>query len=585
MDVTIGKQAGSGGSAPEHSPPGSPARQARGSAGQEALDDGPGQRDGAYGTGRTDTDALLDAVLAVASGLDLDATLKEIVEAATDLVDARYGALGVVGEHGLLTKFVHTGIDAATHQLIGALPTGRGLLGVVIEDGQPLRLDDLATHPAAFGFPPHHPVMRTFLGVPVRGRGEVFGRLYLTEKRSGQGFTQSDENTVLALAAAAGVAIDNARLYEDARRRQRWLEASAEVTAELLGGGATRDALHLIASRARELTAADATLIALPEDPEASAEDVTDMVVAVSVGPEADSVSGQRIPVSGSTTGAVFADHVPRNVARLAFNLAATMGAEWGPALAVPLGTGDSLAGVVLAVRAPGSLPFDEQDLQVVSSFADQAALALQRAEIQASRSELEVLADRDRIAMDLHDHVIQRLFAVGLAMESTQRRVKSPTIAQRLSDHVDQLHETIQEIRGAIFELQTDPVAAPRLRGTLHEVIMELTSDAPLRTTVRMSGPLDIVPTDLAQHAQAVVREGVSNAVRHAQATELLVTVAVDDRLSIEISDDGIGFPAGAARSGLHNLQQRASTAGGTCTVGPGPTAGTRLRWVVPLP
>ena len=567
--MTIGEQAGSDAAGSRPGPTGSAARE-----------------DGPRGAGRTDTDALLDAVLAVSSGLDLDATLKEIVQVATELVDARYGALGVVGEHGLLTKFVCTGIDADAQELIGALPAGRGLLGVIVDDDEPLRLDHLGAHPASVGFPPHHPPMRTFLGVPVRGRGEVFGRLYLTEKRSGHGFTQADENTVLALAAAAGVAIDNARLYEDARRRQRWLEASAEVTAELLGGGATSDALHLIASRARELTSADVTLIALPADPEASSEDVTELTVAVSVGAaaSADPVSGQRIPLDGSTSGAVFADHVPRNVTGLGFNLAAALGVEWGPALAVPLGAGESLAGVLLVVRTPGSPPFDEQDLQVVSSFADQAALTLQRAEIQASRREVEVLADRDRIAMDLHDHVIQRLFAVGLAMESTQRRVTSPPLALRLSDHVDQLHQTIQEIRAVIFKLQTDPAVAPRLRGTLHDVITELTVDAPLRTTVRMSGPLDIVPADLAHHAEAVVREGVSNAVRHARATELLVTIEVDDQLSIEILDDGIGVASGARLSGLNNLRQRALAAGGSCTIGPGETAGTRLRWTAPL-
>ena len=161
-------------------------------------------------------DALLDAVVAVSSGLELDSTLRAIVQAAKDLVGAQYGALGVLGEGGMLSRFVHVGIDDDTRQLIGPLPTGHGVLGVVIEDAKPLRLADLSQHPMSVGFPPSHPPMRTFLGVPVRGRGEIFGRLYLTEKANGEEFTADDEVVVQALAGAAGVAIDNARLYEQA---------------------------------------------------------------------------------------------------------------------------------------------------------------------------------------------------------------------------------------------------------------------------------------------------------------------------------------------------------------------------------
>ena len=213
-------------------------------------------------------DALLDAVLAVSSGLDLDATLRQIVHAAMELVDARYGALGVLGADGTLTRFVHAGIDEPTRELIGALPTGRGLLGVVIEDSKPLRLETLSLHPMSAGFPPHHPPMASFLGAAVRARGEVFGRLYLTEKNTGAPFTDDDEIVVQALAGAAGVAIDNAQLYAQARRRERWLQATAEVTAQLLSGTDTDTALPLIASRAAELTGADWTLIALPTDPD-----------------------------------------------------------------------------------------------------------------------------------------------------------------------------------------------------------------------------------------------------------------------------------------------------------------------------
>lgn len=323
---------------------------------------------------------------AVSSGLELDETLRQIVRAAMSLVDARYGALGVLGSDGLLTEFVYVGIDDATRQLIGDLPLGRG--------------------------------------VPIRARGEVFGRLYLTEKHSGQPFTEDDEVVVRALAGAAGIAVDNARLYEESRRRRRWLEATGEVTAQLLGGSDPADALQLIASRALELTDADYTVIALPDDPEAVPSDVAELEVAVCAGLDPDSITGVRIPVTASTSGLVFTDQVPQNVPRLDFDIGDSLGVEFGPALALPLGSGDAISGVLLTIRSPGSSGFDESELQIVSSFADQAALALRQAENQSARRELEILADRDRIARDLHDHVIQGLFAQPAASRRADERI-----------------------------------------------------------------------------------------------------------------------------------------------------------------
>jgi GAF domain-containing protein len=382
------------------------------------------------GSTRDRMDALLKSVLAVSSGLDLDTTLRQIVQAAIDLVDARYGALGVFGEGGALSQFVYVGIDGVGEQA-GALRTGvldittKSEIGLVdelaaIEEAKMLLLDDLSMNPDSAGFLPNESPTRRFLGVPVWARGEVFGRLYLTEKHSGEGFTEDDEIVVRALAGAAGIAIDNSRLYETARRRRRWLEATAEVTAKLLGGSDTREALHLIARHARELTAADYTLIALPDDDEKPARRVAVLTVAVCVGMGADTITGTTMPISGSTAGAVFADHVTQNVDGLVYDLTKGLGIEFGPALALPLGAGDPPAGVLLTLRRPGSAPFDELEQQMVSLFANQAMLALERAEIQTARRELELLADRDRITRDLHDHVIQRLFAVGPAMEST---------------------------------------------------------------------------------------------------------------------------------------------------------------------
>ncbi len=526
--------------------------------------------------------SLLDAVVAVSSGLELNTTLQRIVHAAIDLVGARYGALGVLSGDGMLSHFIYEGIDDATRGRIGPLPTGHGVLGVVIDRAEPLRLHDLSEHPASAGFPPNHPPMRTFLGVPVLVRGAIYGRLYLTEKHTGVDFTHDDETILEALAGAAGIAIDNARLYEEARQRQRWLEATSEITAELLAGSDTDEALHLVARRAQELTGADYALIALADDTDLPPSEITELRVAACVGMRADTLTGSTIPMDGSTTGAVFNDHLPRNVHELAFDLAE----EFGPALVLPLGAGEVLSGVLLMVRSPGAAPFDETQMQVVATFADQAALALRRAESQNARRELEVLADRDRIARDLHDHVIQRLFGIGLALQSTQRRVKAPLVADRLTEHVDQLHEVIQDIRAAIFDLQAGPHHTPALRATLHALISDLTADGPLRTTVRMAGPLDVVPPGLAQHAEAVVGEAVSNAVRHSHGTELAVAISVDDNLVVEVTDNGVGIPEVVTRSGLRNMLRRALDCGGECTVEPGADGrGTHVFWSAPLP
>jgi signal transduction histidine kinase len=530
---------------------------------------------------RDQMEGLLEAVLAVSNGLELDSTLRRIVRASAELVGARYGALGVLDADGTIDQFITTGIDDAQHKLIGDNPIGRGLLGLLIEQPKPVRLADIAAHPASSGFPPHHPPMRTFLGVPVRVRGDVFGNLYLTEKAGEALFTEDDEVVVQALAAAAGIAVENANLYEESRRRQRWLEATSEVTTQLLAGTDPTEALRMIADRALELTAAHYTVVALPEEAPQPGTETRALVVTAGAGVDSDSLIGRQIPVRGSTAGAVFQDRVARSVPNLGYDIGAGLGLDLGPALVLPLG-GANTAGVLLAIRRANSPAFAAPHLDVASSFADQAALALRLAENQSARRELDVLADRDRIARDLHDHVIQRLFAVGLSLQSTQRRTVAPDVTRRLTDSIDQLHEIVNEIRTAIFELHG---GTARLRAALHDAINQLTTNAALHTTIRMSGPLDVLPGPLAEHTEAVVREAVSNAVRHSGARELTVTVAVGDDLLIEVADDGVGVPEAVSRSGLRNLAQRADEADGTFTIAARPAGGTALRWHAPLP
>ncbi|TVT17272.1 GAF domain-containing protein [Amycolatopsis acidiphila] len=535
---------------------------------------------------RDQMDGLLEAVLAVAGGLELDATLRRIVHAAIELVDCHYGALGVLNFDGVgLAEFVYEGIDEQDRRKIGHLPEGHGLLGMLIQEPKPLRLPDLAAHPASAGFPAHHPPMKTFLGVPVLVRDTVFGNLYLTEKADEQPFTEDDQVVVHALAAAAGIAIQNARLYEEARLRQRWQEATSEIRAELLAAAAPGDVLHLIANRALALTGADYTFLARPDDPELPPEEVSTLVVTVSAGLNADVLTGREIPVEGSSCGMAFRDAVPQRAASLRYNLSEGLTEDFGPVLVLPLrASADTVSGVLVTLRKAGEEPFAESQLSLAASFADQAALALQLADDQRRLYELEVLAERDRIARDLHDHVIQRLFAHGLALQSTRLRTRSPDLQRRMGDMIEDVQSIIAEIRTAIFDLHGGLEGTTQLRRRLHEIIAEITGEAGLQTTVRVSGPLGVVSPHLAEHAEAVVREALSNTVRHAGASTVAVTVTVADDMCIEVSDNGRGVPGGVTRSGLANLADRATKAGGKCTVDMPEGGGTRLVWSAPV-
>jgi signal transduction histidine kinase len=532
--------------------------------------------------GRDRLDGLVEAMLVVTSGLELDATLRTIVHTAIELVDARYGALGVRGHHHELTEFIYEGIDEATRQLIGPLPEGRGVLGVLIDKPTPIRLDHIFQHPASVGFPPHHPPMSTFLGVPVRIRDEVYGNLYLTEKVTGQPFSEDDEVLALALAAAAGIAIDNARLYEQSQARQSWIEATRDIGTELLSGIDPATVYQLIAEEALKLTGAEVTLVAVPVDNDMPTCDIADLLIVETAGAGMTSTAAQIIPVAGTSIGQAFTERTPRRLNNIDVPIDGIDRA--GPALVLPLRTTDTVAGVVVALRRDGAHPFSDEQLDMMAAFTDQAALAWQLASTQRRIRELDVLADRDRIARDLHDHVIQRLFAVGLALQGTIPRARSTEVQQRLSDSVDDLQGVIQEIRTAIFDLHGTSPGITRLRQRLDEAIAQF-SGSDLRTTVQFVGPLSVVDAALADHAEAVVREAVSNAVRHADAKTLAVTVRVEDDVCIEVIDDGRGLPGDITGSGLTNLRHRAQQAGGTFTIEDGPRGGTVLRWSAPLP
>ncbi|HEY7054231.1 MAG TPA: GAF domain-containing sensor histidine kinase [Mycobacterium sp.] len=525
-------------------------------------------------------DGLVEAMLAVTSGLDLDVTLRTIVHTAIELVDAQYGALGVRGHGHELIEFVYEGLDEEARERIGTLPQGKGVLGVLMDDPRPIRLDDIFEHPSSVGFPSHHPRMRTFLGVPVRIRDEVYGNLYLTDKTTGQPFSEDDEVLVQALAAAAGVAIDNARLYEQSRARQSWIEATRDIATELLSGTDPSTVFDLIAEEALKLTGADAVLIAVPVETDAA--DAPELLIANSAGMTSTTVSlSTPIPVAGTLIGHAFTER--RSLRTDDLDLEPDVVESAGPALVMPLRSGDSAVGVVVALRKKGSPSFNDGQLEMMTAFTDQATLAWQLATAQHQMRELDVLADRDRIARDLHDHVIQRLFAVGLSLQGTIARARSPEVAQRLSESVDDLQAVIQQIRTAIFDLHGELPGKTRLRQRLDEIFTQFAS-AGLRTTVQFSGPLSVVDADLADDVEAVVREAVSNAVRHSGGTTLTVSVNVADDVTIEVVDNGTGVSSDGGGHGLANLAERARRAGGKFSIGDVDGGGTRLRWSAPL-
>ncbi|MFJ8962508.1 GAF domain-containing protein [Lentzea sp. NPDC102401] len=526
------------------------------------------------GSTRDKMQGLLDAVLAVGSGLELDSTLHRIVQAAVELVGARYGALGVLGQRENLSEFVHVGIDPETRSQMGHLPEGKGLLGLLIKEPRAIRLHDLAEHQASVGFPPNHPPMHSFIGVPVRVRDEIFGNLYMTEKKNDGDFTADDEVVLEALAAAAGVAIENARLFERSRMRERWLEATAEINSQLLGGGSGADALHLIAQRSVELTTGSSAMVLLTEGPERRLRPAAQAGMAL--------VDGVIDP-QGTLLGEVLETAAPA-LAEEVEGLFESGGIELGACVIVPMRAGSAVTGLLVCVREKGTAAFSADLMPLLASLADQAVVALEFAENQKSRRLVDVLEDRDRIARDLHDHVIQRLFATGMSLQGSLTWVNHPEARRRVQKAVNQLDQTVLEIRTSIFDLQAD-LGDTGLRRRLLDIVAELTEGAELTPAVRMSGTIDnLVPDHIGEHAEAVVRELVSNALRHSRATELTLTVEADDALVISMVDNGVGMPPHVARSGLRNLEQRAAGCGGTCAVAGEPSGGTRVTWQVPL-
>jgi len=532
-------------------------------------------------------DGLMEAMLTVTAGLDLPRTLTSIVHTAISLVDARYGAIGVRGHEHQLSEFIYEGIDEPTHALIGHLPEGHGVLGLLFSQPKAIRLENLADHPASVGFPAHHPPMRTFLGVPVRIRDEVFGNLYLTEKAGAQQFTDDDEVIVQALAAAAGIAIDNARLYASARTRQEWIEAIGALTTEFLAGNDSDEVLTHLVRRARLLTTSEQVLLAIATDTDLPPDETPDLVITHSTAGTIE--IGRRLPLSISAIGTAFQQQTAVRLTDIRDTGIADLTPAPGPALLLPLHTSESTFGVLIALRAAGAAPYDDEILELAVAFTDQAALAMQLVENQRRMQEIDVLTGRDQIARELHDQVIQRVFAVGLSLQGTVPRTRVPEIRVRLTNAVNDLQEVVHEIRTSVFDLHDDEASSPSLRLRIETAIRQQVGDSDVRTSLRVKGPLSVVDPELADHAEATVREAVSNSVRHSGATSIDIEISVDDELTVTVSDDGNGIPEDITPSGLANLAYRAESADGRFTVSAATASnperrGTRLVWSVPL-
>lgn len=529
---------------------------------------------------------LLDAGLLLSSELSLPVVLQRIVDIAAKLGDAKYAALGVLGPDQRIAEFVTTGMTDEERRRIGALPTGRGVLGALISDPRPLRLRDIADHPRSVGFPPDHPPMRSFLGAPVMAHGRVFGNIYLSEKEGGGEFGDDDERVLIHLARQAGVAVENAFLYEETVRRERWLEAVREISVAILQGTALQDVLRLIARTARDLVNADLATIASP------GVQGTGLVLRVAEGMHADELRGQPVPLERSITGAVIRGGraiVLEDVSSdtRAFQPIVKIG-RLGPAIFVPLTVRGQAFGTLQVANVRGRPPFTPEHVALVQTFADQASLALEYARAQRDLQRLAVMDDRERIAKELHDGAIQSLFAVGMGLQATTTMLQDEKVKERIAKAVDEVDGVIEDLRNYIFGLRP-AILSERV---LDQALQDLADDFEAKTSVamvidvdpRVAGELEPHATELVQ----IAREALSNVGRHADARTCRISLRRSgDGAMLEVDDDGRGFDPDATRregQGLRNIRERATTLGGTVEIESHVGTGTTLRVAIPI-
>jgi two-component system, NarL family, sensor histidine kinase DevS len=522
---------------------------------------------------------LLRANAAVTADLSLPVVLRCVAEAARDLLNARYAAIGVIGRDGQLEAFVHSGVPTATVDLIGQPPHGNGILDLLIRDRVPIRLNDLRAHPASSGFPPGHPPMRGFLGVPIRVSDAVLGNLYVAERTNGGQFSAEDEQLATALAVTAGGAIANARLFAESEQRRQWLVASAAVTNRLLAVG-TEQPLSIVAEQALAAAEADFATLVLPHGD-------AEVIVAAGAGglatelvgrtaPLGDSLSGQAIRTGKAT---LVTDHHGDSLTDLALDI--------GPLIVVPLTAGHHARGALILGRLGGRTPFTEADLAMAESFAVQAVVALELVDSRDAQLQLSRMEDRDRIAADLHDHVIQELFAVGMGLQGLVSITEKPSHVARILEYINAIDQIISSIRTTIFEMRADSTDPSGLKAQILDIACQHSVQLGYSPNLRFAGPLDVAVTGaLAADTLAVIREATSNCARHAHATRLDISIDLTNSLLlVEITDNGRGIGTPSRSSGLNNMRRRAETHHGTLSITTPARGGTHLTWTATTP
>ncbi|NEM90065.1 GAF domain-containing protein [Galbitalea soli] len=505
--------------------------------------------------------ALLRANEAVVQQLDLPVVLRTIVEAAVELVDAKFGALGVIDSQGGLEQFIHVGLSAEEAAPIGHLPQGHGILGAVIDDPRPIRLAHLTRDPRSVGFPAEHPAMQSFLGVPITVREEVYGNLYLTDSARGE-FSDADEELVTALAATAGFAIDNARLFAETKRRQAWSAASAEVTEALLAADES-NALEIVATRTLALAGADLVLVV-----ETAAEPGR-LRVTIARGAGEKHFEGTTFAAADSVSESVMVARQPRLLHET--DSPPTLGehaAEYGPMMALPLMARGGALGALLVVRSAGGPRFSRADLELAADFAEQASVAMELAQARADRQRMMLLEDRGRIARDLHDHVIQQLFATGMELQSTLGTLPIGPAMERVDRSITNIDAAISQIRTAIFALSSEQnQRGDTVRHRIIDVVNEIADAFPRPPHLDFSGAIDSAIDDaVADDLLAVIRESLTNAARHSHPTVVSVSVSVDaGMVMVRVTNDGAPEEVSGRRSGIANLAARAEQRGGS--------------------
>ncbi|GAA1126436.1 GAF domain-containing sensor histidine kinase [Arthrobacter flavus] len=529
-------------------------------------------------------DHLLAGFAAIAENQGLQTVLERVVEAACRLVDARYAALGVIGPDGELSHFITVGLDENQISSIGALPVGHGMLGLLISEPKPLRLEDLRQHPAAFGFPAGHPQMTSFLGVPIRVRNTVFGNLYLTEKNGGGNFSQSDEDLTVALAAAAGVAIENMRLFEAETRRSRWLECGQEAVQALLNSDTELNLsdVEVVAEHALAASGASLVLILTRMAPDES------LYCEVALGLHSDSFRG-RLVGDGTALRKVtlpFRDTAVLNGGDLQDLLPNSEAEVFDAAMYTRITDRGSHARFLVIARTKDDPPFSPVDQRMVAAFASQISTALELTQMQIQREQDAVFGDRDRIARDLHDLVIQRMFAAGLSIQSLRKHVVGDEPLARIDSVTTELDATIGELRATIYSLQSVTNSEDSLSSRILALVRRALDGSDVEPVIHFSGPLDTaVGLATAAHLEAILREALSNALQHSQATTIMVTLSAGvQSVNLRITDNGQGFEQTGRRSGLRNMQQRAEELGGKVTVESALGHGTTIDVTLPL-